>query len=219
MFKKYLNPGLKSQFISPSTTKNSMMKSMHFGGYEKKKVKAASKPKKIVNYTTIRKQVPSFERSVESIGSTIKILKYPKGSKDSSSSKSGSMLKYSNMSGNTSKNMTCKSISIHGKTLNNSKVIRLNKYMKEMRKKSKGKKEDVSKCEIDLTKNLVKNSSRRRRAGSKKETKPVLEETKTVSTLKSPSVKETDRLFPMSPERALKMFKNKGLTEYEQKEI
>ncbi len=197
---------------------------MNFQGFEKKK-KVSSKPKKIVNYTTIRKQAPSFEHSAESMGS---IIKYPKNSKEHSlTSKSNSKLKYSGITSNTSKNITCKSISINqGKSLNNSKIIRLNRYMKKgMKKMKNSKKDDINKCEIDLNKTQgSKTSSRRRRAGSKKDAKGGLEESKTVSgTLRSPSLKvtgrESERGYPMHPEKALKMFGGKGLMEYEKKEI
>lgn len=75
MLKKYLNPMHKSIMFHPSTAKHSMDKSMHYQTFEKKKVKVVKKSKKTVNYTTIRKQIPSFERSVESTGSGFKVLK------------------------------------------------------------------------------------------------------------------------------------------------
>lgn len=43
-FKKYLNPSLKSQLISPSN-KSSMLKMVTLQGFETKKSKASSKPK------------------------------------------------------------------------------------------------------------------------------------------------------------------------------
>ena len=45
---------------------------------EKKKRQKIFKKKKTINYTTIRKQIPSFEHSVESSSSGVKVLKYPK---------------------------------------------------------------------------------------------------------------------------------------------
>lgn len=66
MFKKYLNPWTK--VIPPSTTKKAVDKSVSFAMMEKKKPRFIKKAKKQVNYTTIRKQIPSFERSVETQG-------------------------------------------------------------------------------------------------------------------------------------------------------
>jgi hypothetical protein len=115
--------------------------------FEKEKKKKLSKTKKkSINYTTIRKQIPSFERSVESIGSTVKKLKYPKVPLEySNSSKSGFIIKFGNLSNNTSKNITNKSISINQvKTVNDSKIIRFAKYMKAagVKKVTKPKKKE-----------------------------------------------------------------------------
>jgi hypothetical protein len=113
---------------------------------KEKKRKLSKTKKKSINYTTIRKQIPSFERSVESIGSTVKKLKYPKVPMEySSSSKSGFIIKFGNLSNNTSKNITNKSTSINqAKTVNDSKIIRFAKYMKAVgvKKVAKSKKKE-----------------------------------------------------------------------------
>ena len=146
----------------------------------------------------------------------------------SSSSKAGSMMKHSNFSNSTIKNMTCKSISINQvKPLNNSKVIRFARYMKASAKnhpKSR-KKDEVSKCEIDLSGMYHTTSSRRKRTHSKKESKSFEEETKSAAavTVRSPDIryssKDNDKGFPMQPGKALKIYMNNGLSEYEQSEI
>ena len=199
---------------------------MQFQTFEKKP-KPVKKSKKTVNYTTIRKQIPSFERSVESIGSTIKILKYPKQKKEgSNSSKSGSMIKFSTVSHNTSKNLTNKSISMNqARNLKDPKVYKFNKYMKMgSGKAAKVKRpEGVSKFEIDLSK-VHNSSSRRKEAGSKKDAS-TFEEAKSLSSAHSKSPDRpivsstTSDKFPMPPGRALKLFMDKGLNEYEQSEV
>lgn len=124
---------------------------MAFQIFEKEKKKKLSKSKKKnINYTTIRKQIPSLERSVESIGSTVRKLRYPKIPLEySNSSKSGFIIKFGNLSNNTSKNIANKSILINQvKTVNDSKIIRFAKYMKvaSVKKVAKSnKKEGVSK--------------------------------------------------------------------------
>jgi dual specificity tyrosine-phosphorylation-regulated kinase 2/3/4 len=232
VFKKYLNPwSNKSYFIPPNSTKHAGDKSMAFQTFEKekKKKKTSKTKKKNINYTTIRKQIPSFERSVESNGSTIKILKYPKVAKEySNSSKSGSVIKFGNLSQNISKNIANKSYSLtHVKTANDSKIIRFAKYMKVEgnRKASRSKKkEGTSKWEIDLSK-VQSSSSRRKTTESKKEIHSTIEEFKSISSLdsKSPdrqvSLIAKDDSFPMPPGKALKKYMEKDLNDYEQSEI
>lgn len=103
---------------------------------ENKKKKVVKKQKKTVNYTTIRKQVPSFERSVENTASGVKILKYPKIANElNNSSQATSMVQNSvsqyNKKGNKHKSMNFSNL----KCINNSKVIRLSKDLKINSKK------------------------------------------------------------------------------------
>jgi hypothetical protein len=81
LFKKYLNPFNKNSLLSSDGGKSHTRDegSLNMKKIDKKsKRQKVFKKKKIVNYTTIRKQLPSFEHSVESASSGIRILKYPK---------------------------------------------------------------------------------------------------------------------------------------------
>lgn len=228
MFKKYLNPSLKPQYVPPSSTRNAVQKSMQFQALHKKKVKAPKNSKKNVNYTTIRKQIPSFERSVDSETSGIKILKYPKMSVDiSRSSKSGSKIMHADIN-NTIKNLTDKSLNLSNfKIPNDTKAMKSFKFLKTRPKKSSKskKKEGVSKWEIDLSKLQGTNSSRGKNQSFNKEYHSVLEEIKTMSSHKSKSPDYSEKgtaredTFPMNPGKALKLFMNNELTPYEQSEI
>lgn len=144
MFKKYLNPWTQTQFAPPTTSKRSVENSVQLHAMTKKKLKAPKK-QKMVNYTTIRKHVPSLDRSLDSNDSAIKILKYPKAANDSSvSSKSGSRV---NATLNN-RNLTDKSLNLNQfKPIKDSKVIRFSKDLKQGTKRtSKPKqKEGVSK--------------------------------------------------------------------------
>jgi dual specificity tyrosine-phosphorylation-regulated kinase 2/3/4 len=198
--------------------------------FEKEKKKKLSKSKKKnINYTTIRKQIPSLERSVESIGSTVRKLRYPKIPLEySNSSKSGFIIKFGNLSNNTSKNIANKSILINQvKTVNDSKIIRFAKYMKvaSVKKVAKSnKKEGVSKWEIDLSK-VQSSSSKRQMTESKKENHATIEEGKSLTSWNTKShgrlasLTSKDDNFPMPPGRALKHFMEKDLTDFEQSEI
>lgn len=179
----------------------------------------------MVNYTTIRKQMPSLDRSLDSNDSAIKILKYPKVANESSvSSKSGSRV---NATLNK-RNLTDKSLNLTQlKPTKDSKVIRFSKDLKQCSKKaSKQKqKEGVSKCEIDLSKLHSATSSRGQTHSLSKEYHTMMEEIKSISSHKSKSPERQevssgrDELFPMPPGKALKLYMSSDLNAFEQGEI
>lgn len=207
LFKKYLNPVNRSHLVYPSTAKHSTDKSSPFQNFDKKKLKVFKKSKKMVNYTTIRKQKPSFERSVDS--------------------KSGSTI-IMNTVCQTTKNLKSKPITMgHTKSLKDTKVIRFTKNLKSSAKKipkPKGKDEGVSKCEIDLSRLNIANSSRLNKQNLSCEYNPPKNKIISFSARKSTSperseLKINDDDFPMSPGNALKLFMNDGLNAFEQSEI
>lgn len=81
--------------------------------------------KKTVNYTTIRKQIPSFERSVDS-NSSIKVLRFPCVETNTDSSQSGSII----MFGNAQSKPKRKSDNFANKIMKDSKIIRLTKDLR-----------------------------------------------------------------------------------------
>ena len=214
----------------PGTTKNTMDSFSHLRSSNSKRKKPLKKDKKkAVNYTTIRKQIPSFERTVE-MTNPIKILKYPTVQVDNwtDSSQSGSMIVFGHLNA-SKKNSNSKSINYSTtKSSKESKIILLGKDIKPgPQKLSKVKKpEAVTKCEIDLSK--TSNPSKSPKVASEewgKEYTSVKEENKTVSSSKSKSTdgrcSKTDRgdCFPMLPGKALKLYMNTKLTIFENSEI
>lgn len=230
LFKKYLNPWNKSQIVVPSTTKNVVDHSMQFKSFEKKKVKVTKKHKKSVNYTTIRKQIPSFERSVDSAGSGIRILRFTKPIKENSNSSQNVTVTTNSIVGLANKTLTNKSLNLSTcKAMKDAKIIRLSKDLKAaVSKPAKSrKKEEISKWEIDLSKSVNISSSRGQNMSATKEQPLATEKSKIPQSLstksKSPEYQELssgwEEKFPMQAGRALKLFMNNGLTIYEQNEI
>ena len=234
LFKKYLNPMNKKLLLSSdrnqSNTQDEGSVQLKRPDKKSKRQQRVFKKKKTVNYTTIRKQLPSFEHSVESASSGIRILKYPKPNKNSTiSSNSGSMIMLSNIKANK-KNMNTKSqnYSIFKNNSKDSKIIRMslkdskaNNKSKQLKTSKKGK---ISKYVIDLFKTNPARSSRIDNSGSK-EYSSNREDIKTVSSNKSKSSERKGTtsakgdVFPMPPGKALKLFMQSKLTTYEHSEI
>ena len=101
--------------------------------------------KKVTNFTTVRKQIPSFERIIESTN-PIKILKYPTAQTENSaeSSQSGSMIVFGNLKAST-KPVNSKSITYNTtKSSKDSKIILLSKEIKSIiQKTDKSKKPEA----------------------------------------------------------------------------
>jgi dual specificity tyrosine-phosphorylation-regulated kinase 2/3/4 len=199
---------------------------VHFQTFEKKKYKVIKKNKKAVNYTTIRKQIPSFERSVESTSTGYKVFKQKISHIPNNPSLNGSSIVH-NLN-TTNKNSKNKSENIgHLRSWKDSKVIRFSKNIKGLPKKyAKQKtKEGISKWEIDLSKMTIAASSRLHPQNLSKEWSVPKQKVKSLSVRKSLSpeheeckVQKEDE-FPMPPGKALKLFMDTSLNSFEQSEI
>lgn len=202
---------------------NDIESSLQLDLLEKQKRKQkVFKKKKTINYTTIRKQIPSFEHSVESASSGVKILKYPKPTQQSTiSSNSGSILMLNNLKQNlTTSNHKSQNYNIF-KTNKIAKVIKVSSKTKIL----KTKKPKVSKCAIDLFKTNPVKSPRMDSDDQSKDYHSVKEELKTISSNHSKSserritTSSKGDQFPMPPGKALKLFMLNKLTNYEHSEI